>query len=374
MINSLQLKNFTAFRESNLKFSSGLNIIIGENSTGKTHLLKLGYLFCNTGPGSIDSPGLIKSGQSLGKQRTEEYFAKRLQGLFKPVKIGNLSNSQGDGKTVVTAEVKIVLQGADESQPEPKTVSFDMPVTWDFQFSNRSETKVSTEKENFTEITPFGYFPIRPIYLPTKEMISFFDGFKEIARKYSLQFDETFLDLADNLALPELKDKPELLKKHIQEVSRAIGGTLIQKNSRFYLKQTGQKEREITLVSEGFRKIATLLYLIDNGSLEKGGTIFWDEPEANLNPSLVKLVAKTICFLVQNGIQVVLATHSLFLLRELEILGNQQEFSTIGRRFFALEQTDNGVTIQQSDNLDEIDPIALLDESLLQSDRFLEEV
>lgn len=104
MINNLYLKNFTAFKEADLKFSPDLNIIIGENSTGKTHLLKLGYLFCNAWP------GLMENNHTLGKQRTEEYFGQRLQGLFKPLKIGNLSCSDGNGKTIVTADVKNALK------------------------------------------------------------------------------------------------------------------------------------------------------------------------------------------------------------------------------------------------------------------------
>lgn len=40
MINQLQLKNFTAFTELAIDFSPRINIIIGENGTGKTQLLK----------------------------------------------------------------------------------------------------------------------------------------------------------------------------------------------------------------------------------------------------------------------------------------------------------------------------------------------
>ena len=43
MLKKLHLNNFTAFGESKLNFSSGLNVIVGENGSGKTHLLKLPY-------------------------------------------------------------------------------------------------------------------------------------------------------------------------------------------------------------------------------------------------------------------------------------------------------------------------------------------
>jgi DNA repair ATPase RecN len=46
MLKTLSIKNFTVFSDVALAFSPGLNVIVGENGTGKTHLLKLGYLFC----------------------------------------------------------------------------------------------------------------------------------------------------------------------------------------------------------------------------------------------------------------------------------------------------------------------------------------
>ena len=367
MIQKLQLENFTAFRKADLTFSPGLNVFIGENGTGKTHLLKLGYLFCNAWS------SLMKSNRTLGKQRTEEYLSTRIKELFKPDKIGNLSSSSGTGKTILSSDVvgaiptiHIHMPHEQPGDPLPEQMS------WKVTFSNRSEKNVSVEK--LPDDAAINSFFFQSVYLPTKEIISFFDGFKEVVRKYSLQFDETYLDLADNLSLPELKQRPELLHTQMQVLNDVIGGNIILKNGRFYISTKETKDREISLVAEGMRKIATLLHLINNGSLEKGGTLFWDEPEANLNPRLVKLVARSIYSLVQEGVQVVLATHSLFLLRELEILANQKEFTGLENRYFALEQTANGVKVEQGDNLDDIDPIIMLDETLQQSDRFLVEV
>jgi predicted ATP-dependent endonuclease of OLD family len=43
MLGSIRLKNFTAFSEADFKFAKGLNVIIGENGAGKTHVLKVAY-------------------------------------------------------------------------------------------------------------------------------------------------------------------------------------------------------------------------------------------------------------------------------------------------------------------------------------------
>ena len=115
-----------------------------------------------------------------------------------------------------------------------------------------------------------------------------------------------------------------------------------------------------------------LARLIATGSLLDRGVLFWDEPESNLNSKLVCGVAEAILQICSHGVQVFLATHSLFLLREFETLLKESRFSHIGQRYFALSPNAEGVEVQQGDSLDDVDPLVALDEELHQSDRFLE--
>jgi|HubBroStandDraft_6_1064221.scaffolds.fasta_scaffold125129_2 recombinational DNA repair ATPase RecF len=43
MIKSLHVKNFTVFPEVSFDFANHLNVIVGDNGAGKTHVLKLAY-------------------------------------------------------------------------------------------------------------------------------------------------------------------------------------------------------------------------------------------------------------------------------------------------------------------------------------------
>ncbi|HHY21028.1 MAG TPA: AAA family ATPase, partial [Bacilli bacterium] len=43
MFTKISFKNFTAFDSLDIKFSPGINVFIGENGTGKTHILKVLY-------------------------------------------------------------------------------------------------------------------------------------------------------------------------------------------------------------------------------------------------------------------------------------------------------------------------------------------
>ena len=153
-----------------------------------------------------------------------------------------------------------------------------------------------------------------------------------------------------------------------------MGGRLVlDRNGRFYLKNA-QGTMEMPLVAEGVRKLGMLARLVATASLTGGGTLFWDEPETNLNPKLMRGVAEALLRIANEGVQVLAATHSLFLLREFEVLMQRDEFSQTPCRYFALAPpaADGGVTVQQGDDLADIDPLALLDEDLDQSDRYLD--
>ena len=354
MIKQLSLRNFTVFEEAKLDFSPGLNIIIGENGTGKTHLLKMGYLLSNAWP-------TLKKDQTLSNERVEHYFSERLRHIYKPDKMGSLTKSESDGKSSVQG---YCIPWAKLATPELGLNEID----WAFTFSNRSKDKISLHSYGVLEGPNYG----ESIYLPSKEMVSFFEGFLALYEKREISFDETYRDLALHLSSLKLKTTPALIKQALTALSSDVGGTLELDGGKFYLVSSGTKRKEITLVAEGIRKLATLLHLIENGSLEVGDTLFWDEPESNLNPKLIKDVAVAILSLCKNGIQVVIGTHSLFLLREIEILTSEKQFKAIPQRYFALGKKGDTVTVQQGNSVDEINPFVMLDEELAQSDRFMD--
>lgn len=365
MLSSLNLTHFTAFNKADLNFSRSLNIIVGENGTGKTHLLKLGYLILTV------QEFQVKNRNAPSKESIERHLAERLLHILKPEQIGRLSRSGGKGKSTVAGTIKRSIPNSSINMPdEPTSCPVDDENVWSFQFSDRAADKVSVDRLPERPIKNTGYG--RSIYLPSREMVSFFDGFISLYETHELEFDETFKDLAVNLSSPRLKEMPEFVSRLSRNLGDAIGGEVTLEGGRFYT-VTGKKQqrREINLLAEGLRKLATIVQLLSNGSLQAGGTLFWDEPEAGMNPKLIRLIAETLLYLCCNGIQVILATHSLFLLREFEILSGKKEFQSVDQCCFALKPSPGGVTVSQGRSTDDIDPLVLLDESLEQSDRFL---
>ena len=79
MITRIKFENFTAFDELTMQFSPGINILLGENGTGKTHVMKSLYAACSV----IDV-------------NTSQTFDQKLRAVFLPNSIGRLVHrSQG---------------------------------------------------------------------------------------------------------------------------------------------------------------------------------------------------------------------------------------------------------------------------------------
>lgn len=185
-----------------------------------------------------------------------------------------------------------------------------------------------------------------------------------------LPIDQTYPNLLRQLAvIPLRKSTPKIIEL-LRHLEKLIGGQVEEKGGRFYLAVPDQPRMEMNLVAEGMRKFATLYKLLANGTLTPETTLFWDEPEANLNPALLKEMAAVLAELARAGFQVILATHSLFLLKELHILSTQQP---IPLKYFGLTAEGNGPTqVAPADTLTALPNLVALDVEMAQSDIFLD--
>ena len=115
-----------------------------------------------------------------------------------------------------------------------------------------------------------------------------------------------------------------------------------------------------------------LAQLLANGSLTPDTTLFWDEPEANLNPALLRQLAALLVQLAAQGFQIILATHSLFLLKEFHILSKNNPAAQV--RYFGLSAKAGEATqVVMQDDFELLPDIVALDAELAQAD-ILEEI
>jgi hypothetical protein len=361
MLKQLRISNFTAFGTATFDFSPGLNVIVGANATGKTHVLKLGYLFARAWP------ELKRSGRELAEKRTEAYFEDRLMGLFRPERLNHLLRHGSTKKTEIAAKLNELTLGDQNAVPLVRRDD----LTWQIQLDRDGDDAVKLKAAHLPDSTRIDYC-MEPIFVPSKEIVSLFEGLIGLFEKYEIQLDETYRDLAVAMSVPERRTPSGLLPELLEKLSAAIGGELILEKGRLLLRQSANAQMEPHLLAEGFRKLGLLLYLVRNQIVEPDGTLFWDEPEANLNPGLMRPFIEVLVALAAKGVQIVLATHSLFVLREIEILLRETAYREVPRAFFALMPSKGGVKVAQGASFEDVDPILSLEEDLAQSGRFMD--
>lgn len=348
MLKKMKVKNLTVFSNADLEFSQGLNVIIGENGCGKSHLLKTAYALIAASAEEGRKPNAGDPTKSL----LQRNYADKLINVLRPESLGRLARrKQGRERCEISFEF------------------VDNKQDFSLGFATSSKSDVQIERLNKT------WQPKAPVFLPTREMLTLYPGFVSVYDSHYLEFDETYRDVCLLLGAPALKGPRERkASEYLKPLEEAMGGKIIlDNNGRFYLSIPGQGKMEMPLVAEGLRKLAMLSRLISTGSLLDKGYLFWDEPETNLNPKLIKIVAKSILYLCLSGIQVFVSTHSLFLLRELDILYAKKEFKKIKHRYFSLKNGVDGVEIEQGESVSDLTTIVTLDEELHQSDRFMDD-
>lgn len=352
MIRSLHIRGFTLFREARLDFVPGINVVIGSNGTGKSHLLKLAYTVARWSREM--ALRTTKQGRP-DKATLQKELGGKLVRVFRPDQLGRLaSRSQGRHR----AEIEVAFT----SRPR---------AGFKFSFATNSSTDVSLDA------APAEFLDEQAVFFPTKEMLSMFPGFTALYDNVAIEIDETYADLCRALDQPLLKGpRFKDIARVLAPLEDILGGSIRNENGRFYLVQKGSGKFEIPLVAEGFRKLGTVAYLLGNGTLSAQSVLFWDEPETNLNPAYMREVVKMIVALAEHGTQVVLATHSLFMLRELSMARTD-----VRRRFFALSEKSDDLSaawekrataVKQVDSAEEIEPIAALEAEIEQNERYLQ--
>ena len=330
MIEHLELKNFTVFNSLALDLSPRVNVIIGENGTGKTHLLKAAYSLCSGVP--------LKSKPEASEDEFKAELTAKLLRHFMPLedKLGKLHHRGATSKACLQARF---AQGH-------RIAAI---------FSRKSKTLAIQERANHEQSQAGA------VFIPTKEVLSLAKGManKSHDRKtLELIFDAAYLDIAAALmeeGHEDLESKVSLdprFNSIIPQLTNLIRGRYRWENGGFcfesgsYAEQADAKRSKSKaaqmyqdstttrfvrssdplysseMTAEGFRKIGILHRLLSNGKLNPGssGPLFWDEPESNMNPKMMEPLVRVLLELSRNGQQIILATHDYVLLKWFDLI------------------------------------------------------
>ncbi|MYH28032.1 MAG: AAA family ATPase [Acidobacteria bacterium] len=276
----VELENFTAFRSLKLDLCPGVNVLVGANGTGKTHLMKVCYAACNATrtPAGVD-------------------FVQKLVAVFLPSgwKQERLCRRQQGAPS----EASIRVERGD--------ASLSMGLS-----SDPSVPSVVKYREKWVGE------PFKAIFIPTKEMLANAPGFRSLYAERRVYFEETYRDILDLAYLPPLRQLDSRDERLLAVLQKTVGGEVAVEGEEFFLRN-GHGSLEFSLLAEGLRKLALLWLLIRNGAFQPGSILFWDEPETNLNPRQFGVVIDVLLELQRAGVQIFLATHDYVILKELDL-------------------------------------------------------
>ncbi|RME81896.1 MAG: AAA family ATPase, partial [Zetaproteobacteria bacterium] len=279
-ITRIRLENFTAFKQLDLAPSSGINILIGANGTGKTHLMKVAYAACDV-------------------SKTGKNFAQKLVDVFLPSgrMLGRLARR---------------TQGSSGGVAEIHRGKLKLRISFSNRTSKPESAKIAGARE-------WNGKPVESVYVPVKEMLANAPGFRSLYGQRDVHFEEVYADILDRAYRPALRGRMDgRRKKLLERMQRLIKGKVATKEEEFFLRSK-RGNLEFPLLAEGMRKIGLLWLLVQNGTLSKSSVLFWDEPEANLSLKMMGPIVDILLELQRMGVQIFLATHNYVLLKEFDL-------------------------------------------------------
>jgi predicted ATPase len=372
MISSINLRNFTAFTELDIEFSPRINVIIGSNGTGKTHLLKVIY--------ALELADDLLRGATGSRRDMEIALSSKILRLFMPIE-GKIGSLRSEG---AKAQSAMRLAHADGTGTEASFTGRSEKLK--FQHDHAADGRVA-----------------QPVFIPTKEVLSLARGIlhpKHDPATVEMLFDDTYVDLAKQLVCSGVEhadpspDEDPRLSSVVRELVALVGGRyrwmedggfsfeagsyqeradparskgkagqIYQDSTITYFVAEGGRSLSASMTAEGFRKIGVLNRLLSNGAIRPGdpGVLLWDEPEANLNPKLMKKLVQVLLELSRNGQQIVLATHDYVLLKWFDLLMDRGKEDHV--RFHSLYRDPKSLKmrVESADNYSLISKSAISD-------------
>ena len=287
MIHSLSMKNFGPLVSVDWKKLGKINIVIGNNGTGKTFLLKAAY-------SAVKSVEEYKRGAE--PRKLEEILATKLYWTFQTEKLGDLVGKGPETKLSFKIEM-------DEG-------------TLAYSFGE------STKDTLLDVTTPKKPRSSNSLFLPAKEILTLYKiiiDSRETGKLFG--FDDTYYDLAKVISI-----RPTMGKNYVEfaEARHSIeslidGNVVYQEEKDRWIYKKGRYIFPISIASEGVKKLAILDTLLGNRYLDPSSIIFIDEPESALHPQAISRFMETIHILSNRGLQFFISTHSYFVIKSLAL-------------------------------------------------------
>ena len=311
--------------ESAIKPKAKYKKVAGELDSIKVHLKTIRSL--------VERPNLYLADE------IEKGFINELKENFKVAKLADLKNFNAN--------------------PE-QDICFDFDTLGAIHINNeRVSFKIASNSiDEFQQLYNVVYLE-SPIYWKLKDSLDSLRTrqryFQFLARQKNEGLSSVtkhFYDLLD-LLTSKAKDEKSLCDSPFSKnIKKAIGGDLTISQAGEILFKEKNSPRAVNLHSTalGITNLGLISLLLERGVISKGSYLFIDEPEVNLHPSWQKVMVETLFDLSKNGINVVIASHSIDMMKCIENIMDDND-DLIDCDHFGINQlTTEGDSVNSSSN------------------------
>ncbi|MGL2697450.1 AAA family ATPase [Helicobacter pylori] len=347
MIQSVRIKNFKTFKDTQIDGFTKLNIITGGNNVGKSNLLEA--LYCLVGKSMHPCANITEIYDNIRKEPlTSESKSLMFYGLDTEKKIQITTTL--DNNQTLDLQIKFI---ANEKQ---KVIESQIIPTVEHaqEFSRLNFTLKKNNKEIYNDhlnITKIPNFPPIPNQSGYNRQ---FKNFEPSQLQELLSFESTAIITPSDVAYRQAhmiqavskicsnNQLEEELNKHLNQFDNNIQSISFNTNNQLKLKVKNIKEKvPLSVFGDGLKKY---LHIVSAFMADNAKTIYIDEVENGLHFSRMKLLLRCVIDFINDNkdgnLQVFMTTHNQEFIEILDQVIREKDFAH-QTKLFCLEQYDD---------------------------------
>ncbi|MGN8479321.1 AAA family ATPase [Helicobacter pylori] len=348
MIQSVRIKNFKTFKDTQIDGFTKLNIITGGNNVGKSNLLEA--LYCLVGKSMHPCANLTEIYDNIRKEPlTTESKNLMFYGLDTEKEIQIVTTL--DNNQTLDLQIKFIAsenQKVIESQIIPTAEQTQMPSQLNFTLKKNNE-EIYNDHLNITKAYNFPPIPNQSGYNRQ------FKNFDPNQLQKLLPFESATIIPSDVVyrqahmiqAVSKICSNNQLeeeLNKHLNQFDNNIQSISFNTNNQLKLKVKNIKEKlPLSAFGDGLKKY---LHIVSAFMADNAKTIYIDEVENGLHFSRMKLLLRCVIDFINDNkdgnLQVFMTTHSQEFIEILDQVIREKDFAH-QTKLFCLKQDDQYV-------------------------------
>ncbi|WQZ69688.1 ATP/GTP-binding protein [Helicobacter pylori] len=351
MIQSVRIKNFKNFKNTQIDGFTKLNIITGQNNAGKSNLLEVLYYL--VGKSMHPCTNVLEIYDNIRKEPlTSESKSLMFYGLDTEKKIQITTTL--DNNQTLDLQIKFIAsenQKVIESQIIPTAEQTQMLSQLNFTLKKNNE-EIYNDHLNIAKVPNFPTIPNQSGYNRQ------FKNFDPNQLQKLLPFESATIIPSDVAyrqahmiqAVSKICSNNQLeeeLNKHLNQFDNNIQSISFNTNNQLKLKVKNIKEKiPLSVFGDGLIKY---LYIVSAFMADNAKTIYIDEVENGLHFSRMRLLLKNIIDFIndnKNGnLQVFMTTHNQEFIEILDQVIREKDF-VHQTKLFCLEQYDGSIVAE----------------------------